>query len=169
MSGYRAFSRDAARRVPVVSRGFEVETEMTLQALYRGLIIAEVPVPYGKRPEGSFSKLSTYRDGARVIVKIVDIFKAYRPLVFFSLVGLVLGLLGLALGSIPILEFLRTGKVLRFPTAILAAALEVMAVVSVSCGVILDSINHHFREVSQLILQGIGPEARGSSRDQKSR
>jgi len=76
MSGYRSFSREVARRVPVVSRGFEVETEMTLQAHYRGLVIQEVPVPYGKRPEGSFSKLSTWRDGVRVVVKIVDIWKA---------------------------------------------------------------------------------------------
>ena len=153
MSGYRAFNREVAQRVPVVSRGFEVETEMTLQALYRGLLIVEVPVPYGRRPEGSFSKLSTYRDGTRVLLKIVDIFKAYRPLLFFSLLGIVLALSGMALGAIPVIEFFRTGMVRRFPTAILAAALEVMALVSISCGVILDSVNHHFRELSQLIVQ----------------
>ena len=153
MSGYRAFSAEAVRRIPIVSKGFEVETELTLQALYRGFVIAETPVRYGVRPAGSYSKLSTYRDGARVLVKIVDIFKAYRPLMFFGLIGAALALLGLALGAIPIVEFLQTGKILRFPTAFLAASLEVMALVSIACGVILDNLNHHFREVGQLLLK----------------
>ncbi|HVX13118.1 MAG TPA: glycosyltransferase [Pirellulales bacterium] len=153
MSGYRCFSREAVRTLPVVSRGFEVETELTLQALYRNLVILEIPVNYGKRPEGSYSKLSTYRDGAKVLRKIFDLFRAYRPLLFFSAVAIAFGGTGLALGSIPVVEFIRTGKILHFPTAILAAALEVMALVSATCGLVLDSINHHFRELSQLVLQ----------------
>ncbi len=153
MSGYRCFSREAVRTLPVVSRGFEVETELTLQALYRNLVILEIPVNYGKRPEGSYSKLSTYRDGAKVLRKIFDLFRAYRPLLFFSAVAIAFGGMGLALGSIPVVEFIRTGKILHFPTAILAAALEVMALVSATCGLVLDSINHHFRELSQLVLQ----------------
>ena len=123
--------------------------------MYRNLLITEIPIHYGTRPEGSFSKLSTFRDGAKVLLKIIDIFKAYRPLLFFGLIGVFLALLGLGLGSIPIREYLETGRIARFPTAILAAALEIMALVSVSCGVVLDSINHHFREASQLVLQGL--------------
>jgi glycosyltransferase involved in cell wall biosynthesis len=154
MSGYRAFGRRLVDSVPAISRGFEVETELTLQTLYRNLLIVEVPIHYGTRPEGSFSKLSTFRDGAKVLLKIVDIFKAYRPLLFFSVIGLFLALLGLAFGSFPIRDFLATGKVARFPTAILAAALEIMALVAITCGIVLDSINHHFRELSTLVLQG---------------
>ena len=153
MSGYRAFSRRLVETVPAISRGFEVETELTLQALYRNLVITEVPIHYGVRPAGSFSKLSTFRDGARVLLKIVDIFKAYRPLLFFGWIGIALAVIGLALGSIPIREYLETGMIARFPTAILAAALEIMALVSLTSGVVLDSINHHFREMAQLFLQ----------------
>ena len=158
MSGYRCFSREAVRALPVVSRGFEVETELTLQALYRNLVIHEMPVSYGKRPEGSFSKLSTYRDGARVLLKILMLFKAYRPLLFFGVIALAFAGTGLLLGAIPVVEFFQTGKITRFPTAILAAALEIMALVAATCGVVMDSINHHFRELSQLVLQGSLPE-----------
>ena len=153
MSGYRAFNRRLVQSVPAISRGFEVETELTLQTLYRNLLIVEIPIHYGTRPEGSFSKLSTFRDGAKVLLKIVDIFKAYRPLLFFGLIGAFLAVVGLALGSIPVREYFATGRIARFPTAILAAAVEIMALVSISCGVVLDSVNHHFREASQLVLQ----------------
>ena len=153
MSGYRAFNRKLVVNVPVISRGFELETELTLQTLYRNFTITEVPIRYGTRPSGSFSKLSTFRDGARVLLKIVDIFKAYRPLLFFGLIAAVLMLVGLGLGSIPIREYFDTGRIARFPTAILAAALEIVGMVAMSCGIVLDSINHHFRESAQLIRQ----------------
>lgn len=153
MSGYRAFSARLVKSIPIVSRGFEIETELTLQALYRRFVTVEVPIPYGVRPEGSYSKLNTFRDGFRVLISIVDIFKAYRPLLFFGSLGAMIGVVGLLLGSIPLIEFVQTGKVLRFPTAFLAASLEVMALVSVACGVVLDSMNHHFRELSQLLLK----------------
>jgi hypothetical protein len=161
MSGYRAYNRQFVTMVPVVSRGFEVETELTIQALHRDLVIHEVPVAYGVRPEGSVSKLSTYRDGARVLLKIFDLFKAYRPLLFFGGLGLLLAVAGLVLGAIPVGEFLQTGRIQRFPTAILAAALEIMALTSLSAGILLDSINHHFRELEQLLLQHrAGPSGR---------
>jgi glycosyltransferase involved in cell wall biosynthesis len=152
MSGYRAFSREFVKSVPVVSRGFEVETELTLQALYRDFVIREVPIQYGERPEGSHSKLQTYRDGARVLLKILDICKAYRPLLFFSVIAIFLALLGLALGTLPIFEFLTTGTITLLPSAILASALEVIAVVTVVAGLVLDSIKHHFREQAELVL-----------------
>lgn len=153
MSGYRAFGRRFVDEIPVVSRGFEIETEITLQALYRGLVVVEVPIRYGARPEGSQSKLRTFRDGARVVVTIGDIFKAYRPLLFFGLIALLLGALGLALGAIPVVGFIRTGKVDRFPTAILATGLVITSMLSAACGAILDGVNHRLREVSELVLK----------------
>jgi hypothetical protein len=153
MSGYRCFNRAVVESIPIVSRGFELETELTVQSLYRGLIINEVPVAYGQRPEGSYSKLSTFRDGARVLLKIADLFKAYRPLLFFGVLAILIGVIGLILGAVPTIEFLQTGRVLRFPTAILAASLEIVALVFLTCGLILDSIKHHFRELSQILYQ----------------
>jgi hypothetical protein len=138
--------------VPIVSRGFEIETELTLQALYRRKVIKEITIPYGVRPEGSVSKLSTFRDGAKILLKIVDLLKAYRPLLFFGLLAAIMAIAGLALGSIPIYEYLTSGKVSRFPTAILASSLELVALVLLSCGIVLDTLNHHFRELSQLLV-----------------
>jgi len=148
MSGYRAFGRRFVRELPFVSRGFEVETEMTLQALDRRLVIVEVEVPYGSRPAGSHSKLSTFRDGFRVLLKLFNILKAYRPLLFFGGLGLAICLLGLLIGIVPITEYLETGLVKRFPTAILAASIEIVGIVFGLAGIILDSLNQHFRELS---------------------
>jgi glycosyltransferase involved in cell wall biosynthesis len=151
MSGYRAFNREFVKKVPMVSKGFEVETQMTLQSLYYGFIIAEVPVPYGKRPEGSYSKLRTFSDGMRVLLKIFDIFKAYRPMLFFFIIGGILCVTGLLIGSIPIMEFLKTGKILRFPSAILASGIMIISFISFSIGIILDSINHRLKEIIRII------------------
>jgi glycosyltransferase involved in cell wall biosynthesis len=153
MSGYRAFGRRFVSQVPMVSKGFEVETEMTLQALYRDLVIVEVPIRYGERPAGSVSKLRTFSDGLRVLLKILDIFKAYRPLLFFGSFGLLLAGTGIALGSIPVVGFVRTGRVDRFPTAILASALMVLSMLSASVGLVLDGVNHRLKELSQLVLK----------------
>jgi glycosyltransferase involved in cell wall biosynthesis len=150
MSGYRGFTRECTKTIPIVSKGFEIETELTLQALYRNLVIREIPIRYGERPAGSVSKLSTFRDGFRVLLKIFHLFKAYRPLLFFTLWAVFFGGLGLLIGSVPVIEFIRTGLVLHFPSAILAGALEVIAVVSFTAGVILDTVNQHFRELSEL-------------------
>lgn len=153
MSGYRAFTRRFVLEMPMVSRGFEVETEMTLQALDRRLVIAEVEVPYGSRPTGSFSKLSTFRDGFRVLLKLFNILKAYRPFLFFGTVGILICLLGLLIGIVPISEFVETGKVSRFPTAILAASIEVVGMIVVFAGIIMDSVNQHFRELSSQVMK----------------
>jgi glycosyltransferase involved in cell wall biosynthesis len=153
MSGYRAFTREFARCIPVVSKGFEIETELTIQALYRNMVLVEVPIRYGKRPTGSFSKLNTFRDGARVLLRIFHLFRAYRPLLFFSIFAGLFALAGLILGAVPITEYFRTGLVPHFPTAILAAALEIVAMVTFVSGIVLDSINHHFKELSQLVLK----------------
>ncbi len=152
MSGYRAFNMDFVKKVPIVSKGFEVETQMTLQALYYDFIISEVPVAYGKRPEGSYSKLNTFRDGMKVIFTIFDILKAYRPLLFFFIIGAVFFLAGLLIGSVPVIEFIETGKVSHFPSAILASGIMIISVISVAIGIILDAINHRLREIIRLGL-----------------
>jgi glycosyltransferase involved in cell wall biosynthesis len=151
MSGYRVFNRDFVKSVPLVSKGFEVETQVTLQALYYDFVIAEVPVPYGVRPEGSHSKLNTFSDGARVLLKIVDIFKAYRPLLFFSAIASVLFCLGLLIGSVSIVEFFQTSKITHLPSAVLASGIMVIGVISVAIGIILDSINHRLGEVMRVV------------------
>lgn len=153
MSGFRCFSPELLQRIPIVSSGFEIETELTVQALYRRMIIREVPIPYRARPAGSYSKLSTFRDGLRIVTKIIKLFRVYRPLLFFSLIASLFAGLGLALGAVPVVEFLFTGRILHLPTAVLAAALEIVAVACLTCGFILDSINHHFTEISQLLYQ----------------
>lgn len=153
MSGFRAMSREFVDQVPIVSKGFEIETEITLQALYRSFIIEEVPVPYGERPKGSFSKLNTVRDGIRVLVKIVDIFKAYRPLLFFFLLSAVVAAFGALLGFWPVLQLFVLGQRGPLSTLIVAVAIELVAVVLLCSGLVLDSINHHFREVTQLVLR----------------
>ena len=150
MSGYRVFNRDFVRKVPIVSRGFEVETEMTLQALHYDFIIAEVPVPYRKRPEGSSSKLKTFSDGMKTLLTVFDIFKAYRPLLFFFILGAILGCVGLLIGSIPVAEYLETGRIERFPSAILASGIMIISVICVAIGIILDAVNHRLRELIRI-------------------
>ncbi|MCJ7594951.1 MAG: glycosyltransferase family 2 protein [Desulfobacterales bacterium] len=151
MSGYRAINADFVKKVPVISKGFEVETQMTLQALFYDFVIAEVPVPYRRRPEGSYSKLNTFSDGIRTILTIFDIFKAYRPLLFFFIIGAVLACAGLLIGSVPVLEFFQTGKITHFPSALLASGIVIISVICVSMGIILDAINHRLRELMRII------------------
>lgn len=154
MSGFRAFNRDFVKSIPVISKGFEVETQMTLQALHYDFVVSEVPICYGQRPEGSQSKLRTYSDGAKVLLTIFDIFKAYRPLLFFSLIGMILVLLSLLVGSLPIAEFIQTGKISRLPSAVLASGLAIVGVISVATGLSLDAINHRWRELMWVALAG---------------
>lgn len=151
MSGYRAFGRNFVKNIPMVSKGFEVETQMTLQALYYDYVVAEVPIRYGERPEGSTSKLNTFSDGAKVLLKIADIFKAYRPLVFFSAIAVVLVCLGTLIGSVSVVEFIRTSKITHLPSAVLASGIMIIAMISAAIGIILDSINHRVREMMRVV------------------
>jgi len=152
-SGYRAFSREAVAQIPITSHGFDVETELTLQALYRGLIIKEIPSPYRARPEGSFSKLNTISDGTRVILKLFLILKSYKPLTFFGLCSLGLTCLGLAAGARPIYEYITERYVHAVPSAILAAALVLLASLSFSLGLLLNSTNLRMLELEKLICK----------------
>lgn len=154
MSGYRVFNRNFIKKIPLISKGFEVEVQMVLQALFYDFVIVEVPISYKERPKGSYSKLNTSSDGIRILLKIFTIFKAYRPLFFFSAVALFLFILGLIIGSIPVIEFILTGKILHFPSAILAAGIMIISVVSFTCGIILDTINHQLKELAKIVTLG---------------
>lgn len=140
MTGYRAMSRPFVKTIPVLSEGFQIETELSIHAVDRRWRIADVPVEYRDRPEGSVSKLNTVRDGLRVIAMIGTLFKDYRPLKFFSLVALLFCISGLCAGIPMVTEYFTTGLVPRFPTAILAAALMFMAALSLATGFILDAV-----------------------------
>lgn len=155
MSGYRAFNRKVIARVPVVSAGFEVETEMTVQALYYQLLIVEVPVPYGPRPAGSVSKLRTFRDGARVLWKLFSLARAFKPLTFFGLVGLVLGALGVWAGVAPAQDyFVAPDHVTHLPRAVLATGLMILAAGCVFLGLILHAVNWRFKELHSVLCRG---------------
>ena len=146
MSGYRVMSRRFVKNYPILSEGFEIETEMTLHALDKRFRIVEVPVAYKDRPEGSVSKLHAVRDGFRVLATIFNILRYYRPFIFFAGLGGTFFLLGL-LAGIPVLEeYLRTKFINRIPLAILASGLEVIAIIMVAIGLILDSIAHQSKQ-----------------------
>jgi glycosyltransferase involved in cell wall biosynthesis len=142
MSGYRVFNRRFVKSYPILVEGFEIETDMTLHALDKRFRIVEIPVDYRDRPAGSFSKLNTFMDGARVLTTIWKILRYYRPLTFFGSASLLHALLGLISG-IPVIEdWLRERYIHHVPLAILAASLEIVAIVLAAIGLILDSITH---------------------------
>ena len=150
LSGYRAFSRRYVKSFPGLSGGFEVETELTVHALDLGLPVAEIQTPYYARPSGSASKLNTWRDGFRILWTITRLYKSERPLRFFGTIGAVLAIIAIGL-AIPIfITFLREGIVPRFPTAILATGLMLLAFLSVTCGLILSTVTRGRREMKLL-------------------
>jgi len=161
-SGYRAFTSEAVSQIPITARGFDVETELTLQALYRGLVIKELPAPYRARPEGSVSKLSTVSDGFRVILKLFLIMKSYKPLTFFGIGSIVLLVLGLVAGSRPVYEYITERYVHAVPSAMLAASLVMLAFFSLGLGLILNSVNLRLLELEKLVGKRLG-----SDRDQQ--
>ena len=146
LSGYRVFSRAYVRGVPITSSGFQIETELTLHAITKKFVFLESPIEYGERPEGSHSKLNTYRDGMLIVSTIALLFKDYKPLPFFSVAAAVFVALSLLTGSLPIIEYYQTGLVPHFPRAILAASLALCGLLSLAIGIILDTSNKYFRE-----------------------
>jgi glycosyltransferase involved in cell wall biosynthesis len=150
LSGYRVFSRRFVKSFPVLSDGFEIETELAVYALELSLPVAEVETPYYARPEGSFSKLNTWRDGFRILGTILKLYRSERPLRFFSVIGVLLALAAIIL-AIPIaITFIETGLVPRLPTAVLSMGLMIMALLSVSSGLVLDTVTRGRREMKML-------------------
>ncbi|MEP6962000.1 MAG: glycosyltransferase [Acidobacteriota bacterium] len=141
LSGYRVFSRPFVKSFPVFAGGFEIETELTVHALTMGLPVAELTTAYKERPIGSVSKLSTYRDGFRILGTILTLFKNERPFLFFSLVAFLFMLAALALAYPVVATFLETGLVPRLPTAILATGMALYALIMFACGLILDTVS----------------------------
>ena len=150
LSGYRVFSRRFVKSFPAISSGFEIETELTVHALELRMKTTEVPIRYKDRPEGSTSKLNTIRDGLRILKMIGVLVKEERPLMFFASSFVALALLSIGLVTPVVLEFLETGLVRRFPTAILSAAIMLLAFLSIFCGLILDTVTHSRRELKRL-------------------
>jgi glycosyltransferase involved in cell wall biosynthesis len=146
LSGYRAFTSEVARILPVVSSGFEVETEMTVQALFYDMTISEINVEYRARPEGSFSKLRSYRDGFAIFLQVVHLLRAYKPLTFFGCLGL------LSIG-VALLLGLLTSVDLSQPAGVLAATLILLGALLVSTGLILHTLNFRVKELHSVITR----------------
>lgn len=140
MTGYRAFTRIFVKTMPVLSEGFQIETELSIHAVDKRFRITDVPIDYRDRPEGSYSKLSTFGDGAKVLRAIASLFKDHKPMAFFGWLALILIVLGLIAGIPVIAEYFQTGLVPRFPTAILAIALVICGALSFTAGIILDTV-----------------------------
>ena len=150
LSGYRVFSRRFVKSCPVLSDGFEIETELTVHALELSMPVAEIETPYYARPRGSFSKLNTWRDGFRILGTILKLYRSEKPLRFFSVIGIFLALVSIGL-AIPILvTYLEQGIVPRLPTAVLSTGLMIVAVLSVSSGLVLDTVTRGRREMKLL-------------------
>lgn len=151
MTGYRVFNRRFAKTMPIKSEGFEIETEMTLHALDKRFRILEIPIQYRDRPPGSESKLNTVSDGIRVLKTVFWIFKDYKPLTFFSVIALILFILGLVVGIPVVTEFFSSGRIAKMPSAILAVGLMVLATNALTCGFVLDTIVRNHRDEYELI------------------
>lgn len=150
LSGYRVFSRRYVKSFPALSTGFETETELSVHALTLNLPIAEMDTEYFTRPEGSVSKLATYRDGFRILSVMLTLLKNERPTFFFGVIALLLALTSIALAVPLAITYLETGLVPRFPTAILSASIMLLAFLSMVCGLILDTVTRGRREMRRL-------------------
>jgi glycosyltransferase involved in cell wall biosynthesis len=158
LSGYRAFSRRYVKSFPALTTGFETETELTIHALELRMPFGEIETPYGARPDGSSSKLSTYRDGLRILKTIMRLYMIERPLEFFSMIGLILASISVVLAFPLFIEYIETGLVPRFPTAILSVGLMLSAQLALVCGFVLDTVTrgrHELRRIAYLSIQGL--------------
>jgi len=152
MTGYRVMTRTFVKSFPMLAKGFEIEVEMDIEAIDKNWRLVELPVIYRDRPAGSFSKLSTFRDGTKVLAAVLGLFKDYKPLLLFSLFGAAAFIAGLALGIPTIFTFFHTGEV-RLPTVLLASGICLAGMLSLVSGLILDTIvkaNHKAYEVTVL-------------------
>jgi glycosyltransferase involved in cell wall biosynthesis len=150
LSGYRVFTRRFVKSFPVLSGGFEIETELTVHALELELPVGEMKTPYYSRPQGSASKLNTWRDGARILKTVLRLYRAERPLPLFTGIGASLAIAAVGLATPIFVTYLQDGTVPRLPTAVLSTGLMVMAFLSIACGVILDTVTRGRRELKLL-------------------
>lgn len=149
LSGLRVFSKRYVKTFPAQSKGFEIETELTVYALSRRLPMKEVETDYFARPSGSVSKLSTYRDGIRILQTIILLIKEERPLLFFGIIATIFGILGFMAGIPVVIHFMQTGFVPRLPTAVLASSLLICALISALIGLVLDSLSSVKKEIAR--------------------
>jgi glycosyltransferase involved in cell wall biosynthesis len=157
LSGYRVFSRRFVKSFPVLSDGFEIETELSVHALELALPVAEIETPYFARPEGSFSKLNTWSDGFRILGTILKLYRSEKPLRFFTAIGMFLMLVSVGLAIPLLVTFLEQGIVPRLPTAVLSMGLMILAVLSVSSGLVLDTVTRGRREMKLLAYLSQAP------------
>jgi glycosyltransferase involved in cell wall biosynthesis len=165
LSGYRVFSRRFVKSFPVLSGGFEIETELTVHALELDLPAAEIPTPYYARIEGSASKLNTWRDGLRILLTALKLYRTERPLPFFGTIGAVLAIIAVGLAIPIVVTYMETGLVPRLPTAVLSTGLMLLACLSAACGLILDTVTRGRREVK--LFAYLAQRAPGDERRQR--
>lgn len=152
MTGYRAFSYEFVKTFPVLSRGFEIETEMTIHSLDKNLLLKEIPVEYRDRPAGSVSKLNTFSDGFKVLKTIARLFKEYKPSIFFSLIGILFLIISVCFGIPVFAEYFKTGLVPRVPTLIFSGFMLMISILMFVCGIILEVVVKKHRQLFELIL-----------------
>jgi glycosyltransferase involved in cell wall biosynthesis len=160
LSGYRVFSRRFVKSFPVLSDGFEIETELTVHALELALPVAEIDTPYYARPEGSVSKLNTYRDGFRILGTILKLYRSEKPLRFFTAIAAFLALVSIGLAIPVLITYLEQGIVPRLPTAVLSMGLMILATLSISSGLVLDTVTRGRREMKLLAYLAQAPAER---------
>jgi glycosyltransferase involved in cell wall biosynthesis len=160
LSGYRCFTAQFVKNFPILSGGFELETELTLHALEMRFRIREIAVSYRDRPPGSFSKLHTYWDGLRVVNAIFAILRYTHPLRFFTGIAAIFFLLSISTGAVPVAEFYRTKLILHIPLALLATGLMICSLINVAIGVVLDMVARESRKTFELRLLSWRPEPR---------
>lgn len=155
MTGYRAFSYQFVKTFPVLSQGFEIETEMTIHASDKNMFMENVVIEYRDRPEGSESKLNTYSDGMKVLLTIAGLFRNYKPMAFFGAISLILAVLGIGFMIPVLMDYARTGLVDRFPTLIVCGFVLMTAIISFFSGMILQTIAHKNRQDFEMELQRV--------------
>ncbi len=152
MTGYRAFSYDFVKTFPILSKGFEIETEMTIHALDKNFLLKEIPIEYKDRPAGSESKLNTFSDGIKVLKTIARLFKEYKPTIFFSLISVLFLIISLFFGIPVFFEYFETKMVPRFPTLIFSLVMLIISILLFICGIILEVIVKKHRQLFELVL-----------------
>lgn len=155
MTGYRGFSKKFVKTFPVISKGFEIETEMTIHALDKNFYIEEFPIEYRDRPVGSESKLNTVSDGIKVIKTIAKLFKEYKPFAFFSIISIILWIISLGFFTPIFIQFLETGLVSKIPTVIVSGITAVIGSLMFICGIILDVVVKKHRQLYELFLNQV--------------